>query len=150
MVSGLFCGTAVRSSKLAIAAAFAADPVVSLLVPAAQIFSVERATIPKLPSVEIIGISSERQSNALIRHAIQVEVTVSATAEDAADEALDGIVRAIRRRLSAAENSIEPISLAGGVNAVVSLASTRWSVSATASSGTIRGASVAVTVEASE
>ena len=72
------------------------------------------------------------------------------TAPQVADLALDGIVRAVRQRVSDAENGVRPITLAGGANAVVSLASTRWSVSAAASSGVIRGASVALSVEASE
>ena len=150
LVSDLFGGTSMRSTKIAIAAALASDTAVSDLVPDTQIYAVEKATIPALPAIEVIGISSQRQSNALVRHELSVECTVSHSDENGADKLLDSIVGAIRHRLSAAENSISPITLAGGANVLVSLESTRWSVSASVGAGVVRGASVALSVEASE
>ena len=109
MVRALLGGTAVRATKLAIAAALAADTAVSNLVPAAQVFAVERAVIPTLPAVEIIGVSSERIGDGpMIKHEVSVEITVSHPSEDGADELLDSIVAAIRARLSASENSTRP------------------------------------------
>ena len=91
-----------RATKLAIAAALRTDAAVAELLPGSQIFSVERVTIPILPSIEVIAVSSERvDTSALIRHELSVEITASHTGEDAADESLDAIVRAVRRRLSA-------------------------------------------------
>ena len=88
-----------RGAKLAIAAALAADEAVSALVPAAQVFAVERATV-----------TTERQDTGpMVRHELSVEVTVSNPTEDAADAALDAIVRAVRARLSASEDSTRPI-----------------------------------------
>ena len=139
-----------RATKVAIAAALAADTAVSDLVPVSQIYAVERATIPALPSIELIGVTSERQATALVRHEIQVEITVAATTEDAADETLDAIVKAIRGRLSAAENGISPVTLAGGANAVVVVQSVRWSISASDKASVIRGASIAVSAEGAE
>ena len=136
-----------RATKLAIAAALAADTAVSNLVPAAQVFAVERATVPTLPAIEVIAISSSRvDGGPLIKHELSVEVTVSHPSEDGADELLDSIVAAIRARLSAAENSIEPISLAGGGNVLVDLGATRWSISAADKASVVRGASIAVEV----
>ena len=102
-----------RSTKLALAAALADDPAVLALVPAAQVFSVERATVPTLPAVELIAISSERvDTGPMVRHELSVECTVTHATEDGADLALDAIVRAVRARLSAAETTVEaPIAL---------------------------------------
>ena len=98
-----------RSTKLAIADALRTDPAVAELVPDAQVFAVERATIPTLPSVEVIGISSERVGDGpMVRHELAVEVTVSHATEDGADAALDSIVRAVRARLSGAESQHAP------------------------------------------
>ena len=103
-----------RSTKLAIADALRTDPAVAELVPDAQVFAVERATIPTLPSVEVIGISSERVGDGpMVRHELAVEVTVSHATEDGADAALDSIVRAVRARLSGAEYSTRPDCLSG-------------------------------------
>ena len=78
-----------RASKQAIAAALAADAAVAALVPAAQVFSVERATIPSLPAVEVIGLSSERVGDGpMLRHELSIECTVSHQTEDGADLAL--------------------------------------------------------------
>ena len=52
--------TSMRPTKLAIADALRTDPAVGELVQAAQIFSVERATVPTLPSIEVFGVTSER------------------------------------------------------------------------------------------
>lgn len=139
-----------RMAKVALRDALAADGAVAALVPGSQVFSCERAVIPTLPAVELIGVTSERQANALVRHEIQVEITVSHATEDGADLALDAIVQAIRRRLSAAENSIEPIRLAGGGNVLVELQGSRWSVSAKDQASVVRGASVSVTAEVGE
>ena len=74
---GLRGSTSMRPTKLAIADALRTDPAVGELVPAAQIFSVERATadrgvpaaqifsveratVPTLPSIEVFGVTSER------------------------------------------------------------------------------------------
>ena len=98
-----------RPVKLAIAAAFASDDAIADLVPAGQIFAVERSTVPTLPAIELIGISSERIGNGpMIRHAINVEVTASDPTEDGADALLDAIVRAVRQRLGATEDSGRP------------------------------------------
>ena len=140
-----------RATKLAIAAALADDPAVSALVPAAQVFSVERATIPTLPAVELIGISSERIGDGpLVRHSMSCECTVSDPSEDAADTKLDGIVRAVRARLSDAADSTRPIALASGEGVTVELQGSRWSVSAADASSVIRGASVSLSAEVGE
>ena len=140
-----------RATKLAIAAALAADAAVSNLIPAAQVFAVERAVIPALPSIEIIGISSERIGDGpLVKHELSIECTVSHPTEDAADLALDAIVAAVRVRLSAAAYGGRPISLADGGNVLVELEATRWSVSAADKSSVVRGASVGVTAQVSE
>ena len=86
----------------------------------------------------------------MVRHSLSIECTVSNPTEDDADALLDAIVQAVRLRLADAENSERPISLADGGNVLVELGGTRWSVSTAAASGVIRGASVALSVEASE
>ena len=140
-----------RSTKLAIADALRADPAVGEQVPAAHIFAVERAVIPVLPAVEIIAVTSERaDAGPLIRHSMSVECTVSAITEDAADAALDAIVKAVRDRLADAEYSTHPISLVDGENVLVELGGVRWSISATDKSSVIRGASVGVTASVGE
>ena len=140
-----------RPVKVAIAAALRSDNNVSKLVPREQIYAVERATVPTLPAVELVGVSSERVGEGpLARHEVSVEVTVSHQAEDGADELLDAIVRAVRARLSDAEHSERPISLADGGNVLIVLEGTRWSVSAAVKASTIRGASVRVTAEVGE
>ena len=151
MVRALLGGNAVRATKLAIADSLRADRGVGELVPGSQVFAVERATIPSLPAVEIIAISSERaDTGPMIRHTMSVECTVSAITEDAADEALDGIVKAVRARLADAAYSTVPIALASGEGVLVELEGTRWTVSASDKSSVIRGASIAVSVEVSE
>ena len=91
---------AMRAAKLALAAALRTDTAVAALVPAGQVFAVERATVPTLPSIEVIGVSSERvDTGPLVRHELSIEVTVTHPTEDGADELLDGIVTAVRRRL---------------------------------------------------
>ena len=140
-----------RATKVAIAAAIAADKAVTALIPAAQIYAVERSTIPTLPSIEVIGISTEREgSGPMVRHSMSVEVTVSHAAEDDADSLLDGLVRAVRQRLDAAGRQTPPIALAGGEGVSIELRETRWSISASASAGVIRGAAVAVAAVVSE
>ena len=60
LVQGLLGGAAMmRATKLAIAAALAADEAIANLDPPVQIFSVERATVPVLPAIEIISVSSD-------------------------------------------------------------------------------------------
>ena len=86
----------------------------------------------------------------MIRHALTIEVTASHQSEDGADALVDSIVRAVRLRLADAAYGGRPISLAGGENVLVVLEATRWSVSASDASSVIRGASVALSVEASE
>ena len=151
LVSGVFRGPAVRGAKLAIAEALRTDDAVSQRVPGTQVFSVERATIPQLPSIEIIAISSERVGGGpLDKHELSVECTVSHPTEDGADELLDSIVRAVRQRLGASEGSTRPIALASGEGVLVVLGSTRWSISAADKASVVRGASVALSVEVAE
>ena len=140
-----------RAAKVAIAAALRTDPTVAVLVPESQVFSVERVTVPTLPAVEVIGVTSERQeSGPLVRHELSCEITVSHATEDGADELLDSIVRAVRERLCDAEISRNPITLPDGSVAVVELAGTRWSVSAGGPSSVIRGAAVGLSVGVDE
>ena len=122
------------------------------LVPPAQILrNVERATVPQLPSIEVIGLSSERvDTGPMVVHALSVECTVSHATEDGADELLDGVVLAVRQRIGAAEHDTRPIALASGEGALCVLAGTRWSISAANTSGVIRGASVSLSVEVAE
>ena len=144
-------GRVVRAVKLALAAALRADTAVAALVPGAQIFAVERATLPTLPSIELIGVSSARVGNGpMIRHELAVEATVSHRSEDGADELLDGIVAAARRRLCDAETSERPIALESREGVLVTLRGSRWSVSAAGSAGVIRGASIEVSAEVAE
>ena len=104
-----------RPVKVAIASALRTDEAVSELVPDTQIFAVERAVLPSLPSIEVIAVSSERvDAGPLVRHELSIEVTVSHPTEDAADELLDAVVRAVRQRIDAAERQLPPIALAGG------------------------------------
>ena len=140
-----------RAMKQAIAEAIRTDPAVAELVPAGQVFAVERATLPTLPAVECIAVGSERvDTGPMIRHQIAIEITVSHQSEDGADEALDRLVRAVRLRLSDAEQGGTPIRLESRQTVVCELGGTRWSVSASGTSGVIRGASVDVRAEASE
>ena len=140
-----------RAVKVAIAAELRADNNVSKLVPREQIYAVERATVPTLPAVELVGVSSERVGDGpLLRHALSVEVTVSHQTEDGADLALDAIVTAVRGRLSDAEHSARPIRRADGGNVLIVLGGTRWSISAANTSGIVRGASITVTAEGGE
>ena len=135
-----------RPVKVAIATALAADDAVSELVPAAQIYATERATLPTLPAVEVIAVSSERVGDGpMVRHELSVEVTVSHATEDGADALLDDAVRAVRQRIDAAERQEPEIALADGSGCLCVLGGTRWSVSASAASSVIRGAAVAVT-----
>ena len=140
-----------RATKVAIAAALRTDAAVSGCVPDAQIFATERAVLPSLPSVEVIGVSSERvDEGPMIRHELSIECTVSHQAEDGADELLDSIVRAVRARLRDAEHSTRPIALASGEGCLCVLGGPRWSTSAANTSGVIRGASVSVSAEVAE
>ena len=87
----------------------------------------------------------------LVGHRLSIEVTVTHATESGADELLDGAVLAVRRRLGAAEHGTDPIALAtGGEGVLISLGATRWSISAFASAGVIRGASVSVNAEVGE
>ena len=140
-----------RATKTAIAAALKSDAAIAALVPDAQVYAVERATIPQLPSIEVIGLSSERVGDGpMVTHALSVEVTVSHSTEDRADELLDAVVRAVRQRLDAAERQLPPIALESGEGCLCVLAATRWSISAANASSVIRGAAIAVSVAVSE
>ena len=140
-----------RPVKVAIRSALASDTAVSKLVPDAQIYAVERATLPTLPAVEVIGLSSERVGDGpMVQHELSVEVTVSHTTEDGADEALNAVVRAVRQRIGAAEHDTRPIALASGEGALCVLAGTRWSISASGASSVIRGAAISLRVQVSE
>ena len=151
MVFGVFRGLAVRAVRVAIAEALRSDNNVTKLVPDAQIYATERATIPTLPSIELIGVTSERvDTGPMVRHELSVECTVSHQAEDGADELLDSIVRAVRQRLDAAERSDAPITQEAGEACLCVLGGTRWSTSAANTSGVIRGASVSIAAVVSE
>ena len=142
-------GVVVRAAKRAIALALA--EAVKDLVPAEQVYAVEKATLPTLPAVEVVAVTSERQETGpLLRHQLSVEITVSDPTEDGADESLNAIVAAVRARLSAAENEGDPIVLPDGSLALVELGGTRWSISAGGPSSVIRGAAVAVAIEVDE
>ena len=100
-------GGDVRAAKQAIADALRATLAYEH-VPASQVHAVERATLPNLPSVEVIGLTSSPQEiGPLIRHELSIELTVSAATEDGADEQLDSLVTAVRRRLLAASRQDE-------------------------------------------
>ena len=138
-----------RATKVAIASALRADP--NIDVPSTGVYAVERSILPKLPSVEVIGVSSERVGNGpMVQHAMRIEVTVGGQSEDDIDDQLDELVGAVRRRLDAAENGNEHIAQTDGQNALVTLGSTAWSVSAQGGGGVIRGASVSILVEVNE
>ena len=123
----------------------------SELVPDAQIFPVEQATLPTLPAIEVIAVTSERVGDGpMVRHELSVEITVAHATADGCDEALDAIVRAVRQRLDAAERQEPEVSLANGEGCLCVLGATRWSVSASAASSVIRGAAVAVSGMVSE
>ena len=144
-------GRVVRAVKLAIAAALRADTAVAALVPGGQIFATERATIPQLPSIELIAISSEQVGGGpIVRHSMAIECTCSNPSADGADVLLDGIVAAVRRRLSASETSERPIALPSRESVLVVLGGSRWSLSASAPAGVIRGASIDVSAEVAE
>ena len=133
-----------RATKLAIQTALSDDRAVLALVPAASIFAAERATVPQLPSIECIGVSSESIDSGMVKDTVAIEVTVSSASEDGADEALDAVVQAVRLRLGDAEQGVKPIRLVTGQNVLCELGGTKWSMSASGSSGVIRGASVDV------
>ena len=136
-----------RSSKIAIVAALAKYDAIIALVPSSNIHAVERSVLPTLPAIEIVGMSSERTDRPLIRHQLSCEITVLSPTEDGADEALDGIVLAVRGRLSAAEAESDPIVLPDGATAQVELRDVRWSTTATDStSSIIRGAAIGLAV----
>ena len=101
---------AVRAVKVAIADALRADPTISALVDPSSIYAVERSVLPTLPSIETIGVSSERQDTGpMVRHELSIEITVSHTTEDGADTLLDSIVGATRSRLAVAVYESNPI-----------------------------------------
>ena len=135
-----------RTAKLAIAAALAGDAVITRLVTCGQIFATERAVLPTLPAIELMGVSSAPQETGLVRHELSIEITVANVSEDGADERLSAIVAAVRRRLLAATLETDPIVLPSGAVAVVELMDTRWSTSAGGPSGVIRGASISMVV----
>ena len=140
-----------RATKVAIADALRADPAVSALVPSAQVFAVERATVPSLPSIEVIAVTSERVGDGpMVRHELSIEVTVSHQGEDEADALLDAIVAVVRGRLATSETTFDPINLASGERALVALGGTRWSISASSTSSVIRGAAITLSVEVGE
>ena len=140
-----------RATKVAIAGALRADPAVAALVPVGQIYSVERAVVPTLPSIEVIAVTSERVGDGpMVRHSLSIEVTVSHQGEDEADALLDAIVAVVRGRLATSEDSTRPIPLASGERALVALHGTKWSISAQSTSSVVRGAAITLAVEAAE
>ena len=86
----------------------------------------------------------------MVRHSMSVEVTASSPTEDGADEILNAIVQAVRRRLLDAETGSVPVVFPGGAVAVCELGATRWSVSAGGPSSTIRGAAIGLVVAGDE
>ena len=140
-----------RSVKVAVAAALAGDEVITRLVTCGQIFATERATLPILPAIEIVAVdSTPQETGPLVKHLMSVEVTVANVTEDGADETLDAIVAAVRRRLLDAAIGSSPIALPDGSLVVCELQGTRWSISAGGPSGVIRGAAIALAVGADE
>ena len=140
-----------RAVKQALAAALRADPAVAALVPATSVYACERATVPTLPAVEVIAVTSSRVGDGpMVKHELSIEVTVSSPAEDTADELLDAIVAVVRGRLAASEDSTRPIPLASGERALVALHGTKWSISAQSTSSVVRGAAITLAVEAAE
>ena len=140
-----------RAVKVALADALRADPAVALLVPATSVYATERATVPTLPAVEVIAVTSERVGDGpMVKHELAVECTVSHPTEDGADELLDSMTRAVRARLAASETTVDPINLASGEAALCVLGGTRWSISAQSTSSVIRGSAVALSVQVSE
>lgn len=134
---------------LAIAAALRSDTTVAELVPGSQVYAVERATVPVLPSIEIIAIRSEA-ADYLVKHELAIEITVSDPTEDGADERLDAIVTGVRARLLTAQDTTDRIALPGGERLSIEVGGTRWSISAADASAIIRGASIAAVVQVSE
>ena len=108
--------------------------------------TVERGTLPRLPAVEVVAISSERSDRPLIRHVLSVEITVANPDEAGADELLDTLVTRIRGRLSDADAGGDPIILPDGSSLVVELLGVRWSTSASDGTSIVRGAAIAVAV----
>ena len=140
-----------RAVKQALAAALRADTAVAALVPATSVYAVEKATIPTLPAVELIGLTSERiDTGPMVRHELAIECTVSHATEDGADSLLDAIVAVVRGRLAASETTVDPINLASGEAALCVLGGTRWSVSAQSTSSVVRGAAISLSVEVGE
>ena len=140
-----------RPVKVALSRALRTDAAVSELVPPTQIYAVERSTVPVLPSIEVIGLSSERvDTGPMLRHELSCEITVASATEDKADELLDDAVRAVRQRIGAAERQLRPIALASGEGCLCVLGGTRWSISAPSTSGVIRGAAISLSVEVGE
>ena len=133
-----------RAARLAIAQALRETRHVTALVDATSIHAVELATLPTLPSIEVIAISSET-ADQVQRHELAIEVTVSNVTEDEADAHLDAIVEAVRLRLL--DSYVElPISTLAGETVLADLGGVRWSTSATGTNGIIRGASISLTV----
>ena len=140
-----------RTVKQAITKALADDDAVSALVPTERIYAVERSTLPTLPSIELIALSSEPQeSGPMVRHSMSCEITVSDPTAEGADEQLSAIVAAVRRRLLDAALGSNPIALPDGSVAVCELEATRWSTSAGDTASVIRGAAVALAVGVDE
>ena len=141
----------ILTTKVAIRDAFASEHAITTLVPSSQIHATEKATLPSLPSVELISVTSERQETGpLLRHSLSIEVTVSHVSEDGADELLTSIVQVLRRRLLDAETGERPIVLEDDTVALVELQGTRWSVSGGSTTGVIRGAAIALAVGSDE
>ena len=133
-----------RATKQAVAEALRTDAAVKELVPATSVYAVERATLPTLPAVEVIAVSSERVGDGpMVKHELSIEVTAAHSTEDGCDVLLDAIVTAIRQRLDAAERQLPPLDDEG---ALCELHGTRWSVSASSASGIVRGAAISLSV----
>ena len=129
-----------RPVKLALAAALASDNTVTALVPPAQIFPVERATLPTLPAVEVIGLSSERVGDGpMVVHELISRGHGESRDRGRGRRAARRAVRAVRQRIGAAERSDAPITQEGGEACLCVLGATRWSISASAASSVIRG-----------
>ena len=126
-----------------------------LVPPAHRSYAVERATVPTLPSIEVIGLSSERvDTGPMVVHELSIECTVSHATEDGADELLDAASSGpYSQRIGCCGASELPrIALADGEGCLVrACGATRWSISAASgASSVIRGASISLRVQVSE
>ena len=111
------------------------------------------ATVPTLPSIEVISVTSERLAHALVKHEISIEATRSRTRPKTAPTKRSmascrpsGAALATLSRRYDLVLTLPP----DRTHVVVALEGTRWSVSANGANGVIRGASVRLSCEVDE